>query len=480
MPYLTWKSFEWKLDPFLIFEAIKDKENVFFLDSSLHKGSLGRYSFLGFEPFYVLKGKPGSKLQRDKKREGGFKRGRQEIGVFSDLRGLLKRYKLENKYNFPLPAGAVGYFAYDLGLGLEKIEGRAEDDLGLADLYFGFYDTIIAIDHWQKKLIISSCGFPEKNYLLAKKKAGQRLKQFIQELSKINVLGARSRAYAYSRQDRSRTIKLTSNFSKEKYFRAIARAKDYIRKGDIYQVNLSQRFSGKSALSSFELYKRLRRASPSDFSAYLDCGDFQILSSSPERFLYFDGKKVSSRPMKGTRPRGTDKQSDLRQKQALLESAKDKAELLMIVDLLRNDLGRVCKYGSIKVTSLRALEAYSTVYQTTAAIEGILHQDKDRVDLLKACFPGGSITGCPKIRSMQLIAELEPTQRSIYTGSLGYLGFDNTMDLNILIRTILKKNDTIYFQAGGGIVADSQPESEYQETLTKTQGIFKALKCVPA
>ena len=189
--------------------------------------------------------------------------------------------------------------------------------------------------------------------------------------------------FAIARNDKL-AVKLTSNFTKEKYFKAIAKAKEYIKKGEIYQVNLSQRFSAESALSSFELYKRLRLVSPSDFSAYLDCGDFQILSSSPERFLYFDGKKVSSRPMKGTRPRGIEKQSDLRQAQALLKSAKDKAELLMIVDLLRNDLGRVCKYGSIKVTSLRALEAYSTVYQTTAAIEGILHQDKDRVDLLIA------------------------------------------------------------------------------------------------
>jgi len=473
------------------------------LDSSLHKGSLGRYSFLGFEPFYVLKSKPRLKLQGNNKREGGFKRGKEEIGVFSDLRGLLKRYKLDNKYNFPLPAGAVGYFAYDLGLGLEKIEGKAEDDLGLADLSLGFYDTIITVDHWKKKLIISSCGFPEKNYLLAKKKAEQRLKQFIRELSKINtnrggvyppLLTSQGRhceeadrptkqsfdksmildCFAIARNDKL-AVKLTSNFTKEKYFKAIAKAKEYIKKGEIYQVNLSQRFSAESALSSFELYKRLRLVSPSDFSAYLDCGDFQILSSSPERFLYFDGKKVSSRPMKGTRPRGIEKQSDLRQAQALLKSAKDKAELLMIVDLLRNDLGRVCKYGSIKVTSLRALEAYSTVYQTTAAIEGILHQDKDRVDLLRACFPGGSITGCPKIRSMQLIAELEPTRRSIYTGALGYLGFNNTMDLNILIRTILKKNDTIYFQAGGGIVADSRAESEYEETMVKAQGILRAI-----
>ena len=203
-----------------------------------------------------------------------------------------------------------------------------------------------------------------------------------------------------------------------------------------------------------------------------------FISSSPERFLNFDWEKVSTRPMKGTRPRGTNPRADERHKRDLLQSPKDKAELLMIVDLLRNDLGRVCKYGSIKVSSMRALEAYSTVYQTTASIEGVLHPEKDRLDLLKACFPGGSITGCPKIRSMEIIEELEPTKRAIYTGSLGYFGFNNTMNLNILIRTILKKNGKIYFQTGGGIVADSRAENEYQETLTKAQGIFSALKGV--
>ena len=464
----------------MIFEAIKDKENAFFLDSSLHRGPLGRYSFLGFEPFYIFKAK-----------------GQEDS--LNQLRELLKRYQLVNpaprakargftgggvNTKFPFLGGAVGYLAYDFGLSLENIKEKAKDDLALPDVFWGFYDTVIAVDHWKKKLTIFSTGFPEKGSFLAKKHSEQRLKQFIQELSKqgrhcekADKPTKQSKArdcFAIARNDKL-AIKLTSNFTKEEYLKAVAKAKDYIRKGDIYQVNLSQRFSAETTLNSFNLYQRLRQVSPSDFSACLDCGDFQIISSSPERFLNFDGKNVSTRPMKGTRPRGINSRADARHKRDLLQSPKDKAELLMIVDLLRNDLGRVCKYGSVRVSSMRALEAYSTVYQTTASIEGVLYPGQDRIDLLKACFPGGSITGCPKIRSMQIIDELEPTQRSIYTGCLGYLGFNNTMDLNILIRTILKKNDTIYFQAGGGIVADSQPESEYQETLTKAQGIFKAL-----
>jgi len=229
-------------------------------------------------------------------------------------------------------------------------------------------------------------------------------------------------------------------------------------------------------LSPIELYSSLRNVNPAPFSAYLDFGDFKILSSSPERFLTLRGSFVSTRPMKGTRPRSINLIEDKRLKEELLNSQKDKAELIMIVDLERNDLGRVCEYGSIKVTNLRNLEEYSKVFQTTAKVEGILHKDKDRIDLIKACFPGGSITGCPKIRAMEIIEELEPTKRNIYTGSLGYLSFSGDMDLNILIRTILLKGNKIYFQAGGGIVYDSDPEEEYQETLDKARALLETIE----
>lgn len=455
MPYLTWKSFEWPFDPFPLFEAIKDKENVFFLDSRLHNGSLGRYSFLGFEPFYIFK----AKGQKDS---------------LNQLRELLKRFQLVNT-KFPFLGGAVGYLAYDFGLSLENIEEKTKDDLGLPDVFWGFYDTIIAVDHWKGKLTVFSTGFPEKASSLAKKRSAQRLKEVTRKLGDVKIPAASRRFPPPLAGQAAVSLRIQADFSRDKYLDAVKKAKEYIKKGDIYQVNLSQRFSAETVLNSFDLYQKLRQVSPSDFSAYLDCGDFQIISSSPERFLNFNGKKVFTRPMKGTRPRGINPQADARHKRDLLQSPKDKAELLMIVDLLRNDLGRVCKYGSIKVSSMRALEAYSTVYQTTASIEGVLHPDQDRIGLLKACFPGGSITGCPKIRSMQIIDELEPTQRSIYTGSLGYLSFNNTLDLNILIRTILKKNGKIYFQSGGGIVADSRPESEYEETMVKARGMLRAI-----
>jgi para-aminobenzoate synthetase component 1 len=257
---------------------------------------------------------------------------------------------------------------------------------------------------------------------------------------------------------------------------AVSKAKQYIKKGDIYQVNLSQRFSASTDMPAFEIYQRLRRVSPSYFSAYLDAGNFQIISSSPERFLSLRSGEVTTRPMKGTRPRAKDRIRDKRLRQQLLKSEKDRAELMMIVDLERNDLGRVCSYDSIRVNTLRELEKYSTVYQTTADISGRLYRTKDRLDLLAACSPGGSITGCPKIRAMEVIEELEPSRRSIYTGSLGYLSFSGEMDFNILIRTILKKGRDIYFGVGGGIVADSRPRDEYKETLVKARGIIEALK----
>ncbi len=454
MPYLSWKSFDYKGDAFRVFEAIKHRANPFFLDSSLRKYGLGRYSFLGCEPFYVFKG--------------------QGKGALSQLRELLERYKLNapaRRTGFPFIGGAVGYFSYDWGLSLEGIESRKKADLPLPEVFLGFYDVVIAIDHWEKKLAVFSSGFPERSAFAAKKRAKERLRRIVGLLP--DRLKQRERVISVGRPQGAVP---TSNFTKEGYLKAVNKAKEYIRKGDIYQVNLSQRFLAQSPVSSVELYASLRRESPGSFCAYLDCGDFQILSSSPERFLCLEGNKVFTRPMKGTRPRGQGPEGDTRQKNSLLQSAKDKAELMMITDLMRNDLGRVCEYGSVKVESLRRLEAYSTVYQTTATVTGRLHKDKDRLDLLKACFPGGSITGCPKIRSMRIIEELEPARRGIYTGALGYLGFDGGMDLNILIRTILKKGDKIYFQAGGGIVADSRAENEYRETLVKAKGMIKAIR----
>jgi len=454
MAYYILNSYKLKINPLRVFEALKNEKNCFFLDSSLNSNySLGRYSFLGIDPFYILETK--------------------NQDPFINLREMLQKYRISLPKNSPpFLGGAVGYLAYDLGFLLEKKLRRiTKDDLGIPDCLFGFYNTVITIDNFKKIFYISAVGFPEKSYHLSKSLSESNFKKIYKLLAQAKFCKINNK----KNKSKDKQLKLKSNFTREDYLLAITKAKRYIKEGDIYQVNLSQRFESSTNLSAFQIYKRLRKLSPSYFSAYQDFGGFQILSSSPERFLRLEANTVSTRPMKGTRPRFKIIQKDLRLKKELLESEKDAAELIMIVDLERNDLGRVCKYDSIKVDRLRDLEEYNTVFQTTATISGELHEYKDRIDLLRACFPGGSITGCPKIRAMEIIEELEPTRRSIYTGSLGYLSFSGNMDFNMLIRTILKKEDKLYFGVGGGIVADSIPQKEYEETLVKARAMIEAI-----
>jgi para-aminobenzoate synthetase component 1 len=256
----------------------------------------------------------------------------------------------------------------------------------------------------------------------------------------------------------------------------VRRTIDYIAAGDIFQANISQRLSSEIATSPWTLYRRLRAINPAPFAAYLDCGDPIIVSASPERFLRVTGRRVETRPIKGTRPRGRTPFDDRRLASELLASAKDRAEHVMIVDLERNDLGRVCKYGSVRVSELAALETYATVFHLTSTVNGRLLPGKTPVDLLRASFPGGSITGAPKVRAMEIIDELEPTTRGVYTGGIGYLSFTGDVDLNIVIRTFVITGGRAYFQVGGGIVADSDPEAEYQETLDKAKALIEALE----
>jgi para-aminobenzoate synthetase component 1 len=257
----------------------------------------------------------------------------------------------------------------------------------------------------------------------------------------------------------------------------VERALEHIRAGDIYQVNLAQRFTVPLAESAETLYHRLRAANPAPFAAFLDAGEFQVVSASPERFLLYDPatRRVETRPIKGTRPRGATPAADARLRAELLASQKDAAELVMIVDLERNDLGRVCEYGTVRVPDLRRVEAYPTVFHTVATVEGQLHEGRTVPGLIRATFPGGSITGAPKIRAMQIIEELEGLRRHVYCGAIGYLGFDGRVDLNIAIRTITVKDGRAYFHAGGGIVADSTPEGEYEETLHKARALAEAV-----
>ena len=273
-------------------------------------------------------------------------------------------------------------------------------------------------------------------------------------------------------------VELKGGFSHKGYIAAVEKARRYIIDGDIFEVNLSQRFETELNITPYELYKRLRKINPAPFAGYLNFDGVSIVSASPERFIRLRGDNVETRPIKGTRPRGANPQQDETLADELINSPKDRAENIMIVDLERNDLGRVCRYGSVKVTELAILEVFPTVFHLTSTVVGRLDEEKKAIDLLRATFPGGSITGAPKVRAMEIIDELEPTRRSVYTGSIGYIGFNGDIDLNIAIRTFIVKKNKAYFQVGGAVVYDSDPEAEYQETLHKAKAMIDSLNAV--
>jgi para-aminobenzoate synthetase component I len=443
-----------------------DKPFCFFLDSGMDHGKLGRFSFMGAEPSLIVrsKGRLVEVIEKPSAISHQLLAKRFIGNPFVALKDLLKQYSDDFWHDeIPFLGGAVGYFGYDLGHFIEKLPSTAIDDIDVPDMCLGFYDNIIAVDHVKNKIYKINLDRLEKS-------------QIPNPLPDYVVQAGKSQTNP-NIQIPNYKFDIKSNFLKEAYIFAINRAKEYIRQGDIYQVNLSQRFTTDLTMPPLELYKRLREINPAPFAAYLDFGESKIISSSPERFLKVDAKNrsIETRPIKGTRPRGQTKPEDEGLKEELINSPKDRAEHIMIVDLERNDLGRVCEYGSVKPTEFIALEKYATVFHLVSTISGTLKNDVDAVDCLLNCFPGGSITGAPKIRSMEIIDELEPTKRSAYTGAIGYMGFNGNMDTNIVIRTFIAKGDKLYFQVGGGIVADSDPEAEYQETLDKAKALIEAL-----
>jgi para-aminobenzoate synthetase component 1 len=465
-----------------LFELIKDRPYSFFLDSGMDPQRLGRYSFLGSEPFLVMNSR-GSEITLIRGREHEVHHG----NPFDTIGKLLEVYKLDH---CPAPvsfvSGVVGYFSYDLCHFIERLPSTAIDDLKLPESYLAFYDTIVAFDHLEGKAYLVATGFPEME-------EGQRLRRArmrLEEMKDWLYTASSSQEASLPRRKRlgegefqpaqeNKEIMLKSNFTPEQYMKAVNRVREYIAAGDVFQVNLSQRFEADLKIPPYELYKRLRTVNPAPFASYLNFPGVAIVSASPERFLKVQSDLVETRPIKGTRPRGRDSVEDERLAHELIHSTKDRAENVMIVDLERNDLGRVCHYGTVKVTELAILETFPTVFHLTSTVMGRLRRGKSNIDLLKATFPGGSITGAPKVRAMEIIDELEPTKRSVYTGSIGYLSFNEDMDINIVIRTFLIKEGKAYFQVGGGIIYDSDPEAEYMETLDKARALIRALQLAP-
>ena len=449
------------LDLPVLLDALPPGPGQFVLESGASgPAAVRRHTFVGAEPFMTLVTHGREAYVHE---PGGTRVMNED--PFTVLQSLLDRCRMTTDHGRPgqPPGAAVGYLSYDLGRRVERLPATARDDLGMPEVQMGFYDVMVAIDHetGEATLLI---GAPDGREAEAAAKAA-RWARALKAAAPPAAAPAAPPAPG----------KAVSSLTRAAYRDAVNRALTYIGAGDIFQVNLAQRFSCPWSGTGRDLYHRLRQVSPAPFSAYLELGSWQVVSCSPERLIAVDGRRIETRPIKGTRPRGDSAVADQAAAAELLASEKDQAELTMTVDLMRNDLGRVCEFGSVTVPDLRRLEATPSVWHTVATVEGRLRSDVTSADVLRAVFPGGSITGAPKVRAMAIIEELEPVRRGVYTGAIGYIGFDGRMDFNIAIRTAVVGGGKAYFHAGGAIVADSDPSAEYAETIAKAAGLALAL-----
>ncbi|HET9986599.1 MAG TPA: aminodeoxychorismate synthase component I [Longimicrobiales bacterium] len=449
------------------------------LESAAVSSRLGRYSFLTADPFLVLRSKG-----RVVEATGRSGTRRLDGDPFEALRAALAAFAAPPVAGLPpFQGGAAGYLGYDLLHHLERVPAPRFDDLALPDLCLGLFDWVLAWDHQAGRAWLVSTGLPAAESRERFVRAAARTAAVLERLDGPPRRSRPWPAAAHPVLPEARTTfpvpglpGVASTFSRAGYLDVVARTREYILAGDIFQANLSQRLEAGWDAPPFALYERLRRRNPAPFAAYLDIGGAAVVSASPERFLRTSGGRVETRPIKGTAPRGITPMHDMALERALRVSEKDRAENVMIVDLLRNDLARVCLDHTVEVPELCVIERYPSVHHLVSTVHGRLRPELGPVDLLRAAFPGGSITGAPKVRAMEIIHELEPTRRSVYTGAIGYIGFDGTMDTSIAIRTFIVKGGTSYFQVGGAIVADSEPEREYLETLTKAAGLVAALE----
>jgi para-aminobenzoate synthetase component 1 len=444
-----------------------------FLDSAAESPT-GRYSFVTAEPFATLFVRGAEVYAPAPKR---YPSG-NPWGALAELLAPFRTATLPGLP--PFQGGAAGLFGYGLSRHVERLAPPRRDEFGALDLAIGLYDWAYTYDHHQRRGWLIATGFPHQ--LEARRQVAAARLRWARLVLEGPARPPRPMRSAELPADQlcpqfalPGLPGVTSNFDRPGYLRAVRRAIDYIHAGDCFQVNLSQRLLAPATLPPLEHYRLLRERNPAPFAGYFDLGDFVIASASPERFVQVSGGQVETRPIKGTRPRGATPELDRAQAEELQNSAKDRAENVMIVDLLRNDLGRACAYGSVRVEALCRLESYPTVHHLVSVVRGTLRPDKGPIDLLRAAFPGGSVTGAPKVRAMEIIAELEPTARGPYCGSLGYVGFDGSMDTSLLIRTFTIGKGWLQFPVGGGIVADSDPEAEYAETLHKAAGLLRAL-----
>lgn len=448
---------------------------------------LGRYTVLGVDPYAIITARDGAITYRD---AGGRRRWHQD--PFSALAAAyegVRRRRWSDQLPFPFQGGGMGFFGYELGrfsaLGRLDVALR-QSELGLPDLFFAFYDAAAVYDHRENCTYLLSSGLPlmEDEAVSRARRRMDELLQWVDEgfqrmsqrrggsrQSKETDTGTRTEeADAHQLLDPRH-----SSLSKSEYLHMVRRAKEYIAAGEIQQVNLAQRFRFPVTADPRTLFEALRVTNPAPFGAYIRGRGWSVISVSPERFFHYDGRRVETRPIKGTRPRSDDARQDQALQAELLQSSKDRAEHTMIVDLMASDLGRFCRAESVRVSKLMTVEAHPTVWHLVSSVVGEPKYPEEIIEGVRACFPGGSITGAPKVRAMEIIAQLEPVARGVYTGAIGYLGAGGRVDLNVAIRTLTLRGGYAYFHVGGGIVADSEPEAEYQESLDKGLGIARAL-----
>lgn len=447
------------IDPIQAFLAVKHMPYSLLLDSADRKHPNSRYSFVMCQPIETIQAKDGVIKVTNWEQSLSFS-GKPFKLVKSRIKSWIET--TETLPNLPpFQGGAAGLFGYDLARYLEDLPDSAQDNNTVPDMAIGIYDQVLAHDYLLKKSYIFT-------HARNPKEAVKKRDHF------INLITSNVCAKPYTARD----INWSSNFDKQSYIDAVEKIIEYIYAGDIFQANLSQRFHSELSenFDPFIHYMHMREVNPAPFACYMNIGHVKISSASPERFITVKDKNVETCPIKGTRPRVDNILEDRAYRNDLLSNEKDKAENTMIVDLLRNDLSKVCEPDSVSVIDLCKLESFMSVHHLVSKIHGRLKDTKGSIDLLTGAFPGGSITGAPKIRAMEIIEEQEDIRRNAYCGSIGYIGFDDTMDTNILIRTLVYENQTVTLNVGGGIVADSVPEAEYQETLDKAHAIFKSFK----
>lgn len=459
------------LTPVSAYLRIAQRARYSFLLESVEGGEkIARYSFAGANPEEVFRYANGACVLESPDRLIW-----EERDPVSFLRAHMQRFRPVRLPDLPpLVAGAIGHFSYDMVRLIERLPKRLRDEIGLYDAMLMFYRGILAFDHLRHRLwIVRNVYTEDRGSLRAQYSAA------VHEIKKTRKLleeTSPSERPAKTAERKPRPLKITSNFKRPEFLAAVRKAKQYIRAGDIFQVVLSQRFSAKTTAAPFDVYRELRALNPSPYLFYLQMNDVHVVGSSPEMLVKVQGRDVFYRPIAGTRWRGKNEAEDQRLEREMLASEKERAEHIMLVDLGRNDLGRVCEYGSVHAEKLLTVERYSHVMHLVSSLRGKLREDVDCFDALMACFPAGTVSGAPKVRSMEIIEELEKTRRGIYAGGILYLDFAGNLDSCIALRTMVIKNGVAHVQAGGGIVADSTPGAEFQESVNKAKALLTALE----